>query len=87
MSVLDARYRQNSSNPVTRAHHSAKNAAQLTRYCCYEITFAGFDGTAAIYVLASRNISAPSGRPCSPFGARMTRSSYRPVPRHSSATT
>ncbi len=51
--MLDARYRQNSSNPVTRAHHSAKNAAQLTRYCCYEITFAGFDGTAAIYVLAS----------------------------------
>jgi hypothetical protein len=40
--VLDARYRQNSSNPVTRAHHSAKNAAQLTRYCCYEIMFAGF---------------------------------------------
>jgi hypothetical protein len=51
--VLDARYRQNSSNPVTRAHHSAKNAAQLTRYCCYEITFAGFDGTAAHSLCAS----------------------------------
>src|SRR5262249_25123403 len=30
-------------------HHSAKNPARLTRYCHYEIIFAGFDDPAAIH--------------------------------------
>src|SRR5262249_7783774 len=31
-------------------HHSAKNTARLTRYCHYEIIFAGFDDPAAIHI-------------------------------------
>ena len=34
-------------------HHSAKNTARLTRYCHYEIIFAGFDDPAAIHILTA----------------------------------
>jgi hypothetical protein len=50
--VLTRRIGKTPRTLVTRAHHSAKNAARLTRYCCYEIMFAGFDGIAAIYAPA-----------------------------------
>ena len=70
-------------NP-TRSILRCWRGAAMTRFnlTCFWITRATSRSTRNF-----RNISAPSGRPCSLSGARTIRSSCRRAPRHSGATT